>query len=886
MKLERTEPAERKAFVLYLPRLERAGKWRLSVVDFTDSCHAPRTRKNPTMRPRRFYLGVFLISFAALALEIVQTRILSVVVWYHLAFFVISLAMFGLTAGAVWVYLKGARFSEKTVSYDLAYFSGLFAFATAICLAVQMTLAPIITRLFTTLWIWTELALCLSLPFFFAGVTLSLALTRSSFSVAKVYGVDLVGAAVGAVGALALLNLTDGPSAVLWIAVIGAAAAISFSMSQIGSVPEPKPSLHGWLWQRQWTFAVIALIAALNPFLEQGLQPIAVKGKFEFPGTHALRQWNSFSRIDVSPTFRGAPIMWGPSPKLFEKPWIADQVDLFIDGDAGTTAYRFGGKFDEVGFLQYDVTNLAYFLPGRARGVVIGVGGGRDVLSAAYFGLKEITAVELNPILVNLQTDPEGLMPFTNITAIPGVRLIADEGRSWLARSRENFDVIQMSLVDTWAATGAGAFTLSENGLYTVDAWKIFWRRLSPRGVLTVSRWYEPAFPEETGRLVSLATATLMEMGVREPRRHLFLAAQGRIATLVLSKAPLPESDIDALEKAATNYQHEILITPSRVPASAVLARIVGAPSLAALSAYTGGLPFDLTPPTDARPFFFNQLPLSRPFEALAVARGALATNAQGGGVRQGNLVATATLVLLFFIALLLVTVVLLVPLRSALRDVGARQAIHGTLYFGLIGAGFMLIEIGLLQRMSIFLGHPVYSLSVLLSSLILSTGLGSFLSGRWPLESGRRLVIWSMASGLYAFALALFLGPVFAAFVDAELTPRIALCVGWIVPLGVLLGFGFPTGMRLIGAIDPKPTPWFWGINGAAGVLASIVAVVLSIALGISATLIGGALCYFSLIAPALALHQASLAAVSVKSARPRASTERKLKASARRSR
>jgi len=838
------------------------------------------------MRPRRFYLGVFLISFAALALEIVQTRILSVVLWYHLAFFVISLAMFGLTAGAVWVYLKGARFTEKTLSYDLAYFSGLFAFSTAICLAVQMTLAPIITRLFTTLWIWTELALCLSLPFFFAGVALSLALTRSSFSVAKVYGVDLVGAAAGAVGALALLNLTDGPSAVLWIAVIGAAAALSFSISQIGSVPEPKPPLHRWLWQRQWIFAVIVLVAAINPFLEQGLQPIAVKGKFEFPGTHALRQWNSFSRIDVSPTFRGPPIMWGPSPKMFEKRWIADQVDLFIDGDAGTTAYRFDGKFDEVGFLQYDVTNLAYFLPGRERGVVIGVGGGRDVLSAAYFGLKEITAVELNPILVNLQTDPEGLLPFTNISAIPGVRLIADEGRSWLARSRENFDVIQMSLVDTWAATGAGAFTLSENGLYTVDAWKIFWRRLSPKGVLTVSRWYEPAFPEETGRLVSLATATLMEMGVREPRRHLFLASQGRIATLVLSKAPLVESDIEALEKAAANYQHEILITPSREPASAVLARIVGARDLATLNAYTGSLPFDLTPPTDARPFFFNQLPLSRPLEAFAVARGALATNAEGGGVRRGNLVATATLVILFFIALLLVTVVLIVPLRSALRDVGARQAIHGTFYFGLIGAGFMLIEIGLLQRMSIFLGHPVYSLSVLLSSLILSTGLGSFLSGKWPLESGRRLASWSAASGAYALGLAFFMGPVFASLADAELTTRIALCVCWILPLGLLLGFGFPTGMRLISAIDAKPTPWFWGINGAAGVLASIVAVVLSIALGISATLIGGALCYFVLIAPALALSRASTAPATIQAVKSRAAAERRVKTPARRAR
>ena len=337
------------------------------------------------MRPLQFYLGVFLISFAALMLEIVQTRILSVVVWYHLAFFVISLAMFGLTAGAVWVYLKGERFTEKTLSYDLAYFTGLFALATAVCLATQMTLAPVITRLVTTFWIWTELALCLSIPFFFAGVAISLALTRSSFPVARVYGVDLVGAASGAVGALLLLNATDGPSAVLWVAVFAAAAAVSFSNSAIGDVPQPAPPLHIWLWHRQWIFLVLLLAAVINPHLEQGLQPIAVKGQFEFPGTHALRQWNSFSRIDVSPPFRGAPIMWGPSPTMLKKRWIADQVHLFIDGDAGAIVYRFRGNFDEVGFLPYDVTNLAYFLPGRERAVIVGAGGGRDVLSAAFF---------------------------------------------------------------------------------------------------------------------------------------------------------------------------------------------------------------------------------------------------------------------------------------------------------------------------------------------------------------------------------------------------------------------------------------------------------------------------------------------------------------------
>jgi spermidine synthase len=782
--------------------------------------------------------------------------------------------------------LKGERFTGQTLSYDLTYFSGLFAVATAICLAVQMTLAPVITRLATTLWVWTELAICLALPFFFAGVVVSLALTRSPFPVSRVYGVDLVGAASGAVGALLLLQLSDGPSAVLWVAVLGAASAVAFASSGIGTAPERKPPLHDWLWRRQWIFLLLLLAAVVNPFLEHGLQPIAVKGKFEFPGMHALHRWNSFSRVDVSPVFGGRPIMWGASPKMSEKRWLIEQVDLFIDGDAGTTAYRFDANFGRVEFLKYDVTNLAYFLPGRERGAVIGVGGGRDVLSAALFGLKEITAVELNPILVELQTRADGLRDFTNVAAIPGVRFVADEGRSWLARNPQPFDVIQMSLVDTWAATGAGAFTLSENGLYTVDAWKIFFSRLSPRGVLTVSRWYEPAFPDETGRMVSLAVATLLEMGVRQPRRHLFLAAQRRIATLVLSKTPLSASDVEALEKAATSYEHEMLITPSREPASRVLSRIVSASDLSVLLSFTSSLPFDLTPPTDARPFFFNQLPLSRPLQALAFAREVLAKSSEGGGVRRGNLVATVTLLILFLIALMLVFAALVIPLRSALNDVGVRHATYGTLYFSLIGVGFMMIEIALLQRMSIFLGHPVYSLSVLLSTLILSTGIGSFLSEKLPLQSSGRLVIWSLAAGAYTIGLTLFLGPLFSEFHDADLAARVALCVCLIAPLGILLGFGFPTGMRLISSIDPKPAPWFWGINGAAGVLASIAAIALSLAHGISATLVAGAVCYFLLIPVSLALLRPQTIAAPGKSQKTRVLSRKAVKSSSARQR
>jgi hypothetical protein len=299
------------------------------------------------------------------------------------------------------------------------------------------------------------------------------------------------------------------------------------------------------------------------------------------------------------------------------------------------------------------------------------------------------------------------------------------------------------------------------------------------------------------------------------------------------------------------------LLSPRRAPGSHTLSRIITAVDRKSLDAYTSSLAFDLTPPTDDRPFFFNQLPLSRPFQALAHAQAALATGPQGGGVRQGNLVATITLLVLFLISLIFVAAAIVVPLRPALKDVGRAVATQGTLYFALIGTGFMMVEIGLLQRMTVFLGHPIYSLSVLLFSLIVTTGMGSFLSEKFTLDGRASISIWAIVTGGYLILLPFVLSELFTAFNNAILTVRITICVAAITPAGLFLGFGFPTGMRLIAAIDSRPTPWFWGINGAAGVLASISAIVVSLALGITATLTAGALCYFLLIPVALALVQ-----------------------------
>jgi hypothetical protein len=552
--------------------------------------------------------------------------------------------------------------------------------------------------------------------------------------------------------------------------------------------------------------------------------------------------------------------MWGPSARFSTSNAQVTQRFLEIDGDAGTVAYRFSGNLADVDFLKYDVTTLAYQLPGRARTAIIGVGGGRDILSAALFGSRDITGIEINPAFVRLLAYAPGYADFTNLGRIEGLGLVVDDGRSWLAGTKERFDLIQMSLIDSWAATSAGAFSLSENGLYTVEAWRIFLDRLSDKGVLTVSRWYDADNPAETGRLLSLAVAALLESGASAPGRHIFLAASDRIATIIVARQPFSATDLAALRSATAYYQYRELVVPAVQPEHPLLREIVGAAGRAQLEAVTSRQEFDLTPATDDRPFFFNQVPVNKPLFAISVANALVGGGP--GGVRSGNLVATATLLILFCISLVLVLATIVAPLRPAIRDSGRRLVLSGTAYFLLIGFGFMTVEIALLQRMSVFLGHPVYSLSISLFTLILASGVGSSLSDRLVLDSPRKFLAWGIITALYLLSLRYWLPQALLAFESASLLVRAGVCMAVIAPAGLLMGFAFPAGMRLVSAADRRPTPWFWGINGAAGVLASVLAVTTSIALGISATLAIGAVCYLLLIPAAWALLECNAAA------------------------
>jgi hypothetical protein len=803
------------------------------------------------MKPRRFYGGVFLVTASVLMLQIIQTRILSVVLWYYLAFFIISLAMFGLTAGAVWVYLRRERFTVKSLSYDLAYYSSALGVTIALCGAFQLSLAVTSPDSLVELLVFVELIALIVVPFFFAGIVIALALTRSPFPIGRVYAFDLVGAAAGCLGVLGLINLTDGPSAMLWVGVLAELAAIAFAGSGIGGAPEPIPVFGRQLLRATPLCLLLALLAFANGVTRAGLQPLIVKGQFESQiHPPIFIRWNSFSRIAVFDWARQAPHMWGPSPTFDGERWAMEQRSMNIDGDAATVSYHIKGDLARAGFLKYDVTNLAQFLPGHRSAAVIGVGAGRDILSARVFGVPKITGIEINPILTYLLTTAPDFADYSGINRLPGITYNVDEARSWFARSPDRFDLIQMSLVDTFAATGAGAFTLSENGLYTVEGWKIFLDHLTPGGVFTVSRWYASNNVDEAGRIVSLGVAALLRLGVEDPRRHLFLASSGNIATLIVSRAPFRAADVALLHNVADTMRYHVLVSPDGAPASPVLGNIASSRSAAELSRATSDLTLDMSPPTDERPFFFNQLKLFAPWRAVEQAR------AIGGvGSTSGNIAAAKTLLLLFLLSLALVIPTVVIPLRPAIADVGRRLAIGGTAYFALIGAGFMCAEIGLLQRLSIFLGHPIYSLSIVLASLILTTGVGSLISDKLQLRKPGWFVFWCALTALYLFALPYLLPPLLHHVEAAGLLARATICVTIIAPAGLLMGQGFPAGMRMVNAVDNRPTAWFWGINGAVSVLASVFAVAVSIAFGIYVTLFAAAVCYALLPAAGLAI-------------------------------
>ena len=541
-------------------------------------------------------------------------------------------------------------------------------------------------------------------------------------------------------------------------------------------------------------------------------------------------KWNAFSRIKLNPRlWGGKPFGWGLSTTL-PADIMVEQIDLKIDSAAYSVLTRYSGDPKQLEHLKYDITNLAHYIRQNADIAVVGVGGGRDILSALAFDQKSVTGVEINNNILNAVNDVYG--DFTgHLDRDPRVTFVNDEARSYIARSKNKYDIIQISLTDTWAATSSGAYALSENTLYTVEAWDNFFDHLKPNGILSVSRFYWYGHEVEAYRLAALTTKALQERGVANPRDHIYMAWTYPGVTMLVSLTPLTEEDIAELDRVVEEMEFKPLMTPDHADDN-TLVDIVTAEDV---NEFASHYPVNISAPTDDNPFFFQMTRLRDLFSGNLPNDKSLTESVK---VLAGLTIAVLVLTFLFII----------LPLLLTMKRMNLKGMSPFFVFFAAIGLGFLLIEVSQMQRLNVFLGHPIYGLAVVLFSLLLFSGIGSFATERFA-RPGPRVV------NLLPFALLIpllivfgFITPMLTHHFDAETTPiRILTAVGILAPMGLIMGMPFPIGMKVVSAWPDAPTPFFWGINGATSVCASVLAVAISISWGISAAFWVGCVCYFA---------------------------------------
>jgi hypothetical protein len=759
----------------------------------------------------RAFAGVAVVSLCVLMLQLTLTRLFSATMYYHFAFLAISLALFGSAASGVFVYLGQDRLARVGTGRLLSAAAVLFALATAAALLVILAnpISPVEDAR-TTLARLLRIYAAAAAAFFFAGAVITVAITRYAPAVSRLYLFDLAGAAAGCLLLIPVLDRLGAVDTVLALSALAALAALAFAWDGSGRAYRAALGL---------VAALLALLLAHN--VSTGRLDVRKAKGLDEAGHVIFSKWNSFSRVTV----------WGSLDN--------DTALIMIDADAATEVTRNGTDLVRHAYLAGRVEALGWHLRPGAKALILGPGGGNDVITALLFGAREVTAVEVNAIIARDLMSSEPLRGYSGaLFEQPGVRLVVDEARSFIRGSPEAYDLIQGTMVDTWAATAAGAFALTENHLYTVEAFKDYLDHLTPDGVLSLTRWYlDP--PDQLLRLVSLARATLAEMGLGAAAERIAIVrgptepgTERAPATFLLKRAPFTAGERARLAEVAARNGFTVLYAPG-APSWPEFARLVEAPDPARLWAE---MPRDLSPTRDNSPFFFHTARL-RDLGAVLAAEDEWRKNNLGTFVLAGLLGLTALATLAFVVGPLLAR-------AGILRRGGARPG--WLLYFGCLGAGFIVVEVALVQKCILFLGHPTYSLAVVLFSLLLSSGVGSRLSGAFPPSRLRhRLALVLGAVTVLAAAASLVLSPLFDALVHLDRPWRIAVAVASVAPLGVAMGMPLPGAVRLLAREAPQIIPWAWGLNGAASVMGSVAALAIALAAGFDQALLAAAALY-----------------------------------------
>jgi SAM-dependent methyltransferase len=762
----------------------------------------------------RYFFGIFVLSCVTLAYQIIITRFFSVVFYYHFAFAAISLAMLGLTRGAMAVYRNPERYTADRAAREFAWHASWFAL-TGVGAMVALLCAPLVLPAASLQILMPLVTVVFILPFTQSGICMTLLLTRLPYSGGWLYAADLTGAALGCLGVIFVLLILDPVSATLWMGAL--AAGVGWIVVRRGGDSRVLGLCAG-------VTVALGVLAAVHTGLSASGQPhLGVTWAKGQQQTNTLfERWNTYSRVRVRPNGNSKPFGWGlakPSQTNIEQNY------LDIDADAATVITRFDGDTRKLAYLQDDVINAAYLVQPPASVAVVGVGGGRDVLSSLYFGARKITGIEINPAIFEVLTDK--FADFSgHLDKQPGVSLVNAEARSYINHSPDKYDLVQISLIDTWAATAAGGLTLTENRLYTTEAWEDFYRALTPGGMLSVSRWYNAADHRgEFYRLVAIAADALQHTGVApaELARHVIAVNVGSIVNVMTRPVAFTDAEWQGARARLEGQGFKVLLGPG-VAYDNVTSTVL---SGHADAAFFNSLPENIAPSTDDNPFFF----FTARFGDLVF---------QSPSFSMKNNAAITTTLLLVLGALFACAYYIGIPFVRLAKSVPVSTLTPPLIYFSAIGMGFMLIEVSQMQRLMVFLGHPVYGLAVVLFTMLLFSGIGSTTVGAGtPSATTMTARIGALIATLVIAGL---LTPPVTEWARGEATNvRVVVSVLLLAPPAFFMGMMFPLGLS-VWRRQSELLPFFWSANGITSMLASVLGMALSIEFGIANTYaIGG---------------------------------------------
>ena len=782
-------------------------------------------------------IAIFFISAAALGLELVLVRALSIGHWHHFSYLVISTALLGFGAGGTLVCI-GSKLLTKHHIKSLWAFA--FGFGLAVPLAFYVSQKVPFDEL-QLIWDRRQILylfayyLLFFIPFFCAGGFVALAFTICADKAHSLYFYNMIGSGLGAAGIVGLMYGNSPESLLLVISSTAFLAALIVALSL------------------SWRRVVVTLIGGV-------ICVLAFTGAGVFRLTINISQQKSLVYYSELPDAKSLAPRYSPLARLdcvqaesihippaglsiAYQGRLPKQILIISDAD-GISVVNNLENLRDLRCYEQASSALAYQLLSKPEVCIIGAGGGSDVILALALGARKVTAVEMNPKVIDLVRSQ--FDEFTSgLYRRDDVEIVIAEGRSFLQTARQQFDVINISLLDSLSASAAGVGAFNESHLYTIEAIEQALGRLRPNGVLSITRMLK-APPRDNLKMFATVTEAMRNRSVTNPAKHIMMIRSPDVATIVVSPRPFSDSQIANTRKFAQENSFDLVHLPNISAEEVNRLHELETPIYyesaqhilsAEYETFYHNYVYNIRPATDDRPYFFDFFKWKAlPYMIRTMGRQWLPFS------EWGYLVLVATLLQ----AICASAAFVLLPLFAAkpVRSVRSRKFASVT-YFLLLGFAYMFLEMGFIQKMTLLIGHPVFGVAVTLLGFLVFSGLGSLASGGLFGSPRRKIIIAVLAIvviGLIEIAVTKY---AFDWLVGFSRPIRILLGLALTAPLAFFMGMPFPTGLKQIHAHSQPLVPWAWGVNGFASVTGAVLGTFLAISMGFTALTLIALVCY-----------------------------------------